>query len=276
MTYQEFIKQNNQIAENNNKEKQAITNIIMGFTNYTATELYLHYHDEVKNADFLQQKINMYLYDNVASQYILGYTYFYGLKIEVNKNVLIPRLDTEVLVEEALNNIPNSSSIRILDLCTGSGCIAIAIKKHRPLVIVDASDISKNALEVAKKNSIINNVNINFIESDIFGNINEKYDIIVSNPPYIDYNEKVDCLVKLNEPALALYAKNNGLYFYEEILKKCNEYLKECSLIAFEIGESQATSVSEIAKKYLFNSHISIKKDLNGKDRVVLVYNDMR
>lgn len=209
-------------------------------------------------------------------QYIIGNVDFFDLNLNVNKNVLIPRFETEELVEKTLEYINKyfSSSIKILDMGTGSGCIALTLKKKLKNCIVDASDISIKALEVAKENAQKNNLEVNFIQSDIFDNINDKYDCLISNPPYIAYDEEIMDIVKNNEPNNALYAKKNGLYFYEEILKKAINYLNEKNLIAFEIGESQGEQIKNIALKYFPNGKVTIEKDLQLRDRFVFIFNN--
>ena len=173
-------------------------------------------------------------------QYIVGTAPFYDLTLKVNENVLIPRFETEYLTEKTINYSKKlfQNKIKILDIGTGSGAIAIALKKHLNSNVT-ASDISLDALKLAKENAKQNNVEITFIHSNIFENIKEKYDIIISNPPYIAYDEKIDDIVKNNEPHLALYADDNGLYFYKEIIKKAKKYLNEKSILAFEIGMTQ-------------------------------------
>ena len=208
-------------------------------------------------------------------QYLIGYVNFYGHQINVNENVLIPRYETEYLVEKTINYINKyfDRKVSILDIGTGSGCIAITLKKEIDSDVT-ATDISVEALKVAKNNAVINNVNIEFIKSDIFNNINNKYDVIISNPPYIDVSEKIMDSVKKYEPHTALYAKDNGLYFYEEILKNAKDYLKEKSIIAFEIGWWQGNLIKNIAEKYFNNSKIEIEKDLSGKDRYIFIFNN--
>jgi len=207
-------------------------------------------------------------------QYIIGNVEFYNSIINVNENVLIPRFETELLVDKLIKYIKNkfNNKINILDMCTGSGCIAISLKKEINSNI-DAVDISKEALDVAKENSLLNNVNINFIESDLFTNVNNKYNVIVSNPPYISYDENIMDIVKNNEPNIALYALDNGLYFYKEILKNINNYLEKDFIIAFEIGMNQASSLIDIINKYLSNVEISVEKDYNNRDRFIFIFN---
>lgn len=208
-------------------------------------------------------------------QYIVGNVDFYGYKINVNKNVLIPRFETEELVFKTINLIKKNlnENIKVLDIGTGSGCISIALKKEIPGLDITAVDISEDALVVAKNNALENNCKINFIKSDLFNNIDDKYDLIISNPPYISYDEQIMDIVKKNEPHLALYAKNNGLYFYEEIIKNSSNYLNDKNIIAFEIGYLQANEIKKMAHKYYPNANIIIEKDIQEKDRFVFIIN---
>ena len=210
-------------------------------------------------------------------QYIIGDVDFYGNIIKVNKNVLIPRRETEELVEKTIEYIkklfPNQN-ISMLDIGTGSGCIPITLKKYFPNNNITAIDISQEALKVAVDNSLSNNVNINFIQSNLFENVSGKYHCIISNPPYIKEDEEIMDIVKNNEPHLALYAPNEGLYFYEEILKEANKYLEDKFIIAFEIGETQGQDIINIAGKYFPNSKIILEKDLQHLDRFIFVINE--
>lgn len=203
-------------------------------------------------------------------QYIVGNVNFYGNIFNVNKNVLIPRFETEELIEKTLKKIKNKD-IKIVDLGTGSGCIAITLKKELSNSIVDAVDISSGALEVAKENAKLNNVEINFYQGNMLEPLSNKYDLIISNPPYIDRNEPIMDIVKNNEPELALYADNEGLYYYEYILKNAINYLNDNYIIAFEIGYKQGPKLIELSNKYLPNSKIIIEKDLSGKDRFAFI-----
>ena len=210
-------------------------------------------------------------------QYIIGDVDFYGNIIKVNKNVLIPRRETEELVEKTIERIkkifPNEN-INIIDIGTGSGCIPITMKKFLPNSTISAVDISQDALKVAVDNSKLNNTDINFIHSNLFENISGKYHCIISNPPYIKEDEEIMDIVKNNEPHLALYAPNEGLYFYEEILKEANKYLEDKFIIAFEIGETQGQDIINIAGKYFPNSKIILEKDLQHLDRFIFVINE--
>lgn len=228
---------------------------------------YIHPEDDLNEA--LER-----LKNGEPPQYIVGDVNFYGNIIKVNKNVLIPRRETEELVEktqEYIKEIFSNEKIKILDIGTGSGCISITLKKLFPQNSITACDISKEALNTAKENATINKTDIDFIESDIYSNIKEKYDCIISNPPYIREDEKIMDIVKNNEPHLALYAQEEGLYFYKRIISEAAKYLKEKFIIALEIGEEQGKQVMEIAKKKFSNSKIILEKDLQHLDRFVFI-----
>jgi len=207
-------------------------------------------------------------------QYIIGNVDFYGNIIEVNENVLIPRFETEYLVEKTLNYLKkmNKCNLKILEIGTGSGCISIALKKKIKCNI-DAIDISNRALTVAKNNAIKNNVYINFIECDINNfETNEKYDLIISNPPYVPYTSIVDQKTKY-EPQSAIFAQENGLYFYKIILEKIKNNLNKKYLIAFEIGDKEGNDIINIANYYLPNAKVKLEYDYNNFDRYIFITN---
>lgn len=210
----------------------------------------------------------------IPVQYIVGNVDFYGYNFKVNENVLIPRFETEELVEKTIKYINKylDKKVDILDLGTGSGCIAITLKKELDCN-VDAVDISPEALEIAKLNAKNNDVFITFYEGDMLNPINKKYDVIISNPPYIAYDEEIMEIVKNNEPHRALYADDNGLKYYKNIISNANKYLNEKSIIAFEIGEKQGKAILEYAKNYFKDSIITIEKDMQNRDRFVFIIN---
>ncbi|MBE5926895.1 MAG: peptide chain release factor N(5)-glutamine methyltransferase [Lachnospiraceae bacterium] len=209
-------------------------------------------------------------------QHITGVQEFYGLEFIVNENVLIPRQDTEILVEEVIKIINNpdckDTGCHILDMCTGSGCIAITLAKNCENTKVTGVDISDGALEVAVANKEKNSAaNVDFIQSNLFENINNKFDIIVSNPPYIE-SDVIDTLmqeVKDFEPRLALDGEADGLKFYREITKQSLKYMKPSGYLLYEIGHNQGEAVSNIM---IENGYTAVKviKDLAGLDRVVM------
>lgn len=210
----------------------------------------------------------------IPVQYIVGNVDFYGYNFKVNENVLIPRFETEELVEKTIKYINKylDKKVDVLDLGTGSGCIAITLKKELDCN-VDAVDISPKALEIAKLNAKNNNVDITFYEGDMLNPINKIYDVIISNPPYIAYNEEIMEIVKNNEPHTALYAEDNGLKYYKDIISNANKYLKEKSIIAFEIGEKQGKLILEYTKNYFKDSIITVEKDMQNRDRFVFIIN---
>ena len=208
-------------------------------------------------------------------QYIIEDVNFYGNTIKVNKNVLIPRFETELLVDKTIKKTHkyfSNKKIDILDLGTGSGCIAVSLKKELNCQ-VDALDISKEALEVAKVNAKLNNVDIDFINEDMTQYKSKKYDLIISNPPYIKEDEEIMDIVKNNEPHLALYAKDNGIYFYKKIIDNIPYITKDEYLIAFEIGCTESSEIVDYANSHLKNVNISVEKDYNNLDRFIFITN---
>ena len=176
------------------------------------------------------------LKSGIPVQYIVGNVDFYGYNFLVNSNVLIPRFETEELVDYTIKYVHEffDDSVRIVDLGCGSGCISISLSCALG-VCVDAVDISSDALSVARENCVRNNASVNFYLGDMFEPLHDKYDVIISNPPYISYDEDIDEIVRNNEPHLALYADNDGLYFYDEILKNCSGYLNTPTGQRFDI-----------------------------------------
>ncbi|MCR4647696.1 MAG: peptide chain release factor N(5)-glutamine methyltransferase [Lachnospiraceae bacterium] len=201
-------------------------------------------------------------------QYITGRTFFYGLEFKCRKGVLIPRFDTEILVEEVLKKVKEGS--RVLDMCTGTGCIALSIKNMRKDLDVAGSDIDDTALETAMENRDNLSLDVNFVKSNLFENIEGKFDCLVSNPPYIERNviKSLESTVKDFEPERALDGGEDGLDFYRKIIKDAKEYLNENAFIFFEIGYDQGKSVPDILSENGYKD-IKVIKDLNGLDRVV-------
>ena len=227
--------------------------------------------EDISKLDRLDEYVEKRL-GHMPIQYILNKAYFCGLPLYVNENVLIPRFDTEVLVEEVLALSKKDKSKRILDMCTGSGAIAIALKKLGGFDRVDALDISDNALEVAKRNAKELDLDINFLKSDMFSSLTSeiKYDIIVSNPPYIQ-SDVVDTLeneVKDFEPRLALDGDADGMKFYKIIAENYEDYLADNGVLALEIGYDEADDIRALFE----GKNVVIKKDLANLDRVAIIY----
>lgn len=223
------------------------------------------------------KKLEKYIKKGYPIQYLLNRVNFYGYDFNVNKNVLIPRFETETLIEKTIKYIKelNLETDNLLDIGTGSGAIAITLKKELPHLNISAIDISNKALKIAKENAQKNNANINFVRADIFRYvIKEKYGVIISNPPYIEkesnYNKNV-----LYEPKKAIFVKkNNPLIYYEEILKKSVTALTKKSLICFEIDEDHGKDMIELSKKYYPKSKVLLEQDLANKDRYIFIINE--
>lgn len=197
----------------------------------------------------------------------LGYKYFLSTKLKVNKHVLIPRFETELLIlklENYLKKLPKLNNI--VDLGTGSGAIAINLKKLLPDYDITAIDISKRALKIATTNAEVINTDIHFELADMANYNLDKYDVVVSNPPYISKKYTIDTNVYNTEPHSALFAEEEGLFYYKQIINNCSYNNK---LIAFEIGETQAGAIANLIKNKFPSANISIEKDLNDCDRYI-------
>ncbi len=219
------------------------------------------------NLDYVIKKLNQ----DYPVQYLIGNVDFCGNQIEVNENVLIPRFETETLVEKTLNYLKKYSNPRILDIGTGSGNIAITLKKSIPCLLT-AIDYQQKILDLAKKNAQQNGVDINFLKKDILKEkLQEKYHLIISNPPYVAKSEKVDPQTKY-EPQTAIFASDNGLIFYENIIKKSVNHLLPNGFLAFEIGCNQANDITKIAYKYYPNAIIKVEKDLTNRNRYLFIF----
>ena len=222
-----------------------------------------YYKGDLKEAEELLKK-------NYPIQYLIGFVEFYNCQIEVNENVLIPRYETEYLVEKSINLLKTKNVKKGIDLCTGSGAIAIALAKNLK-INMDACDISIKALEVAKKNALKNKVDINLFKKDILKDkIDGKYDFIISNPPYIKEWEYASAETKY-EPSIALYAKDNGLEFYKKILSFSKEILNPNGIIIFEIGDTLNEEIKKIALDIYPKAIITTEKDYNNFNRFMFI-----
>ena len=221
------------------------------------------------------QLINKHIKDDTPLSHLVGFEYFYDRKFKVTSDVLSPRMETEELVYKVIDYIRknNLTNIKILDLCTGSGIIGITLKKELEEfdVKILASDISSRALTVAKENASSLEADISFVESDLFSNIQDKFDIIVSNPPYIAYDDKKT--IKENvlnyDPHLALFADEEGMYFYRNIIEKSRQYLTEKGIMFFEIGYDQKEKIITLGENNKFET--VVYKDINGRDRIAVL-----
>ncbi|VEU74971.1 protoporphyrinogen oxidase [Mycoplasmopsis citelli] len=201
-------------------------------------------------------------------QKIIGYVDLANVRIDVSQKVLIPRYETEELIFYALQWIKKYKFVKILDLCSGSGFIGISLKKNNPSLTVTCVDIDNEAIASSQQNAKLNSVNIEIIQSNLFENVNDKYDLIISNPPYLSNEEILNQSVLDFEPHLALFAQDNGLFFYKQILKDGWKYLNQNGMIIFEINPFH--SKFWVNMKKVFN--IKIIKDISGKERFVIVW----
>jgi len=241
------------------------------FSNKLSEELSVE--QENRYFDLINKNIN----EDTPLSHLVGFDYFYDRKFKVTRDVLSPRMETEELIYKVLEYIKKSKkdSFKILDLCTGSGIIAITLKKEivEKYTEIVASDISEKALSIAIENANNNNANITFIKSDLFDNISGKFDLIISNPPYISYKDKItikDNVLKY-DPHLALFAEEDGIYFYRKIIENAVHYLSKDGVIFFEIGYDQKEKIFELGKNNNFIT--TVYKDINDRDRIAkLIY----
>lgn len=281
MKYITFLNQQAKRAENEGLEKEAIKLLILELSGKNGAEFVAMLHDEISEEEIarLSKEIDKYIIDKIPVQHIIGYTYFYGYKMKVNKEVLIPRPETEELVGYVLSyydDVFEGRCVDTVDVGTGSGAIAIALAKEEANMHVKATDISSTALEVAKENAQINEANVKFYQGDMLEPLIErglKFDILVSNPPYIPDSEYVEDIVKNNEPHVALFGGDDGMKFYDIILKNAHKVLKYPNILAFEHGYRSKEKMIVLAKKYFPDSEVVSIKDLSNKDRMTIVIN---
>ncbi|WP_220751406.1 peptide chain release factor N(5)-glutamine methyltransferase [Apilactobacillus xinyiensis] len=273
LTYFEAQKRASLCIKAQNLPTDTAKYLMMERLNWNDVHLLMHYRDVMPDNQLLQFQSDVQRFINgEPAQYIIGKAHFYGNELSVDSNVLIPRPETEELVDWILNDNSNEP-LNVLDVGTGSGAIAIALKQQRSKWQVWASDISEPALNVAKKNAHDNNVDINFRHSDLFTNINGEFDIIVSNPPYISNDETpyMDKSVLKYEPYTALFAKNNGLELYQRISLERGDVSKQDATLYLEIGFKQEDAVVDIFKQHSPLSKIETKQDLANHPRMVKI-----
>ncbi len=276
MNYHEILKTGEKFLKKNKIKNASLdTELILSkVINIKREEILLNINNDIGNSDII--KFKNYLTRRKQKEpiaYILGYKYFWKHKFLTNKSVLIPRPDTELLIEESLNCLPNNISKKILDIGTGSGCIVISLMKERPKCAATAIDISINALNVAKSNAKLHQLEnkINFINIDIDKYNSYNYDLIISNPPYINSIElnRLDDDIKFHEPKQALYGGSDGFRDIKKVIIKSKRLLKVKGKLIFEIGHKQKNRVLKILNKNGFYIN-KISKDLSGKDRCII------
>ena len=246
--------------------------------NLNPLELLNHLDDMVQDdkAELYKQEVEAVQFGKPI-QYVIGNVNFYGEIYDINENVLIPRFETEELIENTIIFIKQffTEPVDIIDLGCGSGVIGLTLEKKVSTKSVDLVDISPKALAVTYKNCVKHSSRANLINSDMFEKVEKKYDIIISNPPYIKTTEEIEDIVRDNEPHLALYAGEDGLDCYRKILKDISKHMKERCLVAFEIGYTQAEDIIKLVKENLSDVRIEVKKDMSGKDRMLFIFKNL-
>ncbi len=259
---------------------EAVQILMLELCNMSHNDLYLNYDQEMPENLYAEFKDGVSrLLQNEPLQYILGFQWFYGYKIKVNEDVLIPRYETEELVANVLADsdyfFADKDTVEIADVGTGSGAIAIALKKEESKFHMYATDISEAALQVAQQNAEDNDVEIAFYQGDMLQPLidrNIKLDILVSNPPYIPREQEIQKSVDQYEPHVALFGGDDGLYFYRKIFANAHKIIKEKSFLAFEIGYDEKDAIVKEVEKYFPNDRYEVLKDINKKDRMLFVY----
>lgn len=278
MTYRKFYYQSLKEAEKQNRETSGIKWLFLAVTKKNFSDFVLSWHEPIPEAESatLTELIKQYIYQLKPVQYLLKTTSFFGLELTISQDVLIPRFETEELVERILHWIKKSgqNNLCLVDLGTGSGAIALAIKKNCPAVQVIATDVSEKAIDIAKANAQKHKLSIDFLLGNWLEPLIEadkKVNIIVSNPPYIPISGSVNQDVLMHEPPLALFSGEDGLDSFRNILKDAKGVLISPSLIAFEHGFDQSKQIKKIAKTYFPNCEVSSYPDLQGKTRITLI-----
>ena len=255
------------------EEAESLSFVYRSLKNLSFTDFVFALQQEVteEEKEFVEE-IYTKLANHIPAQYIIGHAKFFGMQLKVDERVLIPRPETEELVELILSeNLKDN--LKVLDIGTGSGAIALALAKNRPDWSVTAADISKDALELATENAKSQDLDLTFIRTDCFSEISSKYDIIVSNPPYIsrEDQEEVGLNVLHSEPHLALFADEDGLAIYRRIAEDSKDYLNDGGKIYLEIGYKQGQSVPALFTENFPEKRVRTLKDQFGQDRMVVI-----
>lgn len=275
---QEVLRRASSFLVEQNREPKIAEILLQHHLNMTKTEFIMSHREEVPESvkqAFLQD-VEEHVKTGIPVQHLIGKEEFYSREFFVNKDVLIPRPETEELVLTVLERVKSKARpLKLIDIGTGSGIIAITCKLEDPTLTVTAADISSAALSVAKKNAEKLEAEISFVQSDFLTEwlgSGETFDLIISNPPYIPWQDEATLsdTVKNFDPHLALFADDNGLYAYQQIIKQAKKVLSTCGLLAFEIGYQQGEQVKMLIKQTFPESTVEICKDINGKDRIVL------
>ena len=255
------------------EEAESLSFVYRSLKNLSFTDfVFALQHEASEEENKFVEEIYTKLVNHIPAQYIIGHTEFFGMQLKVDERVLIPRPETEELVELIIAENPKEN-LKVLDIGTGSGAIALALAKNRPDWTITASDISQAALDLARENAEIQNLNIFLKKSDCFSEISSKYDIIVSNPPYISRVDEAEVGLNVlhSEPHLALFADEDGLAIYRRIAEEAKDYLNDGGKIYLEIGYKQGQSVPALFKENFPEKRVRTLKDQFGQDRMVVI-----
>ncbi len=275
MNYAETISQLEKQLQEIGEDPENLAYVFREQKGWSLLDFILHQNKDVSAQDqALIDDIMSQLKEHRSPQYITGKAYFRDLELAVDERVLIPRPETEELVDLVLKE-NSKADLQILDIGTGSGAIAISLKSARPDWHVTASDISSEALQLAKENSEKNQASLDFIESDVFNQISGKFDVIISNPPYIAYDDEdeVGINVLASEPHLALFADEDGFAIYRRIIEGASSHLTENGKLYFEIGYKQGDGMRRLLAQHFPEKRVRVLQDIFGKDRMVVMDN---
>ena len=264
------------------KEDSAIKLLMQQATGKESYELVAHLDDILPDTqvETFQNHVTKYIDENIPIQHLMGYETFFGYPFKVNEDVLIPRFETEELVAKVLELYDlyfEGKQIDVVDVGTGCGAIGITLALEVPSLNVTVTDISEAALNVARENAKTLGADVHFLQSDMLVGLVEnkkKFDILVSNPPYIPTGERVDSLVFDNEPHLALFGGDDGLYFYREILRSAKHVLKSPNVMAFEHADHHRAGMARLVTEYFPSATFETIKDMQNKDRITVVMNE--
>lgn len=275
--YRDILQINEQYALDNHKETTAIKILLLYFSQMDSTALLLHMDDEMPEEQYqaFLYGVDRYIIKNIPVQHITGEEYFFGYTFEVNEHVLIPRFETEELVANVLlmyDDVFGDQDVKVLDIGTGSGCLAVTLDLEEEHMTVSATDISEEALEVAKRNNDALGANVRFYQGDLTIPVqDQKFDIIVSNPPYIPDHEFVEQMVADHEPHIALFGGEDGLHFYRRIVQQIPAITNDRYMLAFEHAYNTSKALKTLIIEQLPDVKVIQKKDMQGKDRMTFV-----
>ena len=280
-TIREWLQSAESLAVSSGKEDSAIKLLMQHATGKESYELLADLDGEMSESEIqlFSSHVDRYVKDNIPIQHLLGYETFFGYEFNVNGDVLIPRFETEELVSKVLSLYDeyfDSQEISVVDVGCGCGAIGVSLALEEPRMDVTLTDISEAALDVARANAEKLGADVEFLQSDMLDGLvdqKKRFDILVSNPPYIPVKEKVDALVLDNEPHLALFGGEDGLYFYRRILADARKILKSPSVIAFEHAYHHREGMAQLVAEYFPAAEFETIKDMQGKDRITVIVN---